>query len=236
MKKEKKNGKTSTNRRLRGVPRSGTTAPNMGTEKSNTGVGETLFGKTQRALLALFFTKPDEAFYLRQIVRTAGIGLGTVQRELARWVAAGLLVRTQRGNQVYYQANAESPVFGELKALAVKTAGVADVLREALAALSVRIAVAFVYGSLAKGTGKAGSDVDVMVIGEVGFGEVVSALQSAQNTVSREVNPSVYAEEEFRAKCQAKHHFVTSVLKAPKVFLVGGEHELKRLAEGPMAD
>jgi len=221
---------------LRGVPGSGTTAPAMGTEQSNIGVGETLFGKTQRALLALFFTRPDEAFYLRQIVRTAGIGQGTVQRELARWVAAGLLVRTQRGNQVYYQANAESPVFGELKSLAVKTAGVADVLREALAALAERIAVAFVYGSLAKGTGRANSDVDVMVIGDVSFGDVVSALQSAQNTLSREVNPSVYSEEEFRAKCQAKQHFVTSVLHAPKVFLVGGEHELKRLAEGAVAD
>jgi len=207
----------------------------MGTEQPNIGVGETLFGKTQRALLALFFTRPDEAFYLRQIVRTAGIGLGTVQRELARWVAAGLLVRTQRGNQVYYQANAESPVFEELKSLAVKTAGVADVLRKALAALAERIAVAFVYGSLAKGTAKVGSDVDVLVIGDADFGEVVSALQSAQNTLGREVNPSVYSEEDFRAKCQAKQHFVTSVLNAPKVFLVGGEHELERLAEGPVA-
>jgi predicted nucleotidyltransferase len=208
----------------------------MGTKQFNISVGETLFGKTQRMLLALFFTRTDEAFYLRQIVRTAGIGLGTVQRELARWVAAGLLVRAQRGNQVYYQANGVSPVFGELKSLAVKTAGVADVLREALAALSERIAVAFVHGSLAKGTGKADSDVDVLLIGEVDFGEVVSALQSAQNTLRREVNPSVYSAREFRAKCRAKHHFVTSVLNAPKVFLVGGEHELKRLAEGPVAD
>jgi len=96
--------------------------------------------------------------------------------------------------------------------------------------------VAFIYGSLAKGTGKADSDVDVMVIGKTSFGDVVAVLQTAQAAVSREVNPSVYSEQEFRAKCQAKHHFVTSVMNAPKVFLVGGEHELKRLAEGAVAD
>lgn len=192
-------------------------------------------GKTQRALLALFFGRPDEAFYLRQAVRTAGIGQGTVQRELARWVTAGLLLRTRRGNQVYYQANPESPLFSELKSLAVKTAGVADVLREALAGLSERITVAFVHGSLAKGTGKSGSDVDVMVVGNATFGEVVSALQPAQDTLSREVNPSVYSEREFQTKWRAKHHFLTAVVNGPKVFLVGGDHELKRLAQSTVA-
>jgi predicted nucleotidyltransferase len=104
------------------------------------------------------------------------------------------------------------------------------VLREALAGLAEQIAVAFVYGSLARGEGQANSDVDVMVIGDVSFGEVVSALQLAQKTIGREVNPSIYPEREFRAKLQARHHFLTAVMTAPKVFLVGGENELKRLA------
>jgi uncharacterized protein len=193
-------------------------------------LGAALFGKSKRALLALFYVQPERSFYLRQVTRTLGIGQGAVQRELARLVEAGLLVRTRVGSQVHYQANAASPIFGELKALMVKTAGVADVLREALAGLAEEIAVAFVYGSLARGEGKANSDVDVMIIGDVSFGEVVSALQSAQKTIGREVNPSVYSEREFRAKLQARHHFLTSVANAPKVFLVGGEHELNRLA------
>ena len=99
-----------------------------------------------------------------------------------------------------------------------------------MAGLAERITVAFVYGSLARGEGKANSDVDIMVIGKVSFGEVVSALQTAQKTINREVNPSVYSEREYRTKLRAKHHFLTSVVNSPKVFLVGEEHELKRLA------
>src|SRR5437879_6326313 len=105
----------------------------MSTSDLDHTVSAALFTKTQRALLALFFVRPEQSFYLRQIVRTAGIGVGAAQRELARWVQAGLLVRTRRGNQVHFHANASSPVFKELSALAVKTAGMADVLREALA-------------------------------------------------------------------------------------------------------
>jgi uncharacterized protein len=202
----------------------------MGAGDSIGQLGAALFGKSKRALLALFYIQPERSFYLRQVTRTLGIGQGAVQRELARLVEARLLLRTRVGSQVYYQANAASPIFGELKALMVKTAGVADVLREALAGLAEQIAVAFVYGSLARGEGQANSDVDVMVIGDVSFGEVVSALQLAQKTIGREVNPSIYPEREFRAKLQARHHFLTAVMTAPKVFLVGGENELKRLA------
>lgn len=188
-----------------------------------------LFGKTQRALLTLFFTQAEQSFYLRHIVRMARVGQGAAQRELARWVEAGLLVRTRRGNQVYYQANPASPVFAELKALTVKTAGVADVLREALDGLSDRIGAAFVHGSLAQGTEKADSDVDVVVVGEVTFREVVAALHGAHEQIGREVNPTVYSETEFRKKLRAGHHFLTTVMAAPKLFLIGGEHELKRL-------
>jgi predicted nucleotidyltransferase len=202
----------------------------MGTRDSTGQLGAALFGKSKRALLALFYVQPERSFYLRQVMRTLGIGQGAVQRELARLVDAGLLVRTQVGSQVHYQANPASPVFAELKSLMLKSSGVADVLREALAGLSERITVAFVYGSLAMGTGKASSDVDIMVIGDVSFGDVVSALQPAQKTIGREVNPSVYSKQEYRAKLQAKHHFLTSVIDTPKVFIVGGEHELKRLA------
>jgi len=162
---------------LKTEPKLGTNAPRMGTPSSMDRIGTTLFGKTQRALLAMFFVRPEQLFYLRQIVRTAGIGQGTVQRELARWVAAGLLTRTRRGNQVCYQANTASPVYAELKALTVKTAGMGDVLREALTGLAERVTVAFVHGSVARGTEQAESDVDVVVVGDVSFGDVAAALQ-----------------------------------------------------------
>jgi predicted nucleotidyltransferase len=188
-----------------------------------------LFGKAQRALLTIFFIRPEQSFYLRQIVRLAGIGHGAAQRELARWVAAGLLLRTRRGNQVYYQANRASPVFDELKSLTVKTAGVADILREALAGLGERIAVSFVHGSIAQGTETSESDVDVLVIGTATFGDVAAALQSAQHALGREVNPTVYTAAEFRKKLRAGHPFLRSVTMRPKLFVVGDEHEIERL-------
>ncbi len=198
-------------------------------------IGAALFGRTRRELLALFYTHPERSFYLRQVTRSLGIGQGSVQRELARLSGASLLVRAQVGSQVHYQANPASPVFTELKALMVKSAGVGDVLREALVPLTQRITVAFLYGSLARGGGGADSDVDVMLIGDASFREVVSALQPAQGAIGREVNPSVYTAREFSAKVRAKHHFLSSVMNAPKVFLAGSENELKRLAKGPVA-
>ena len=220
----------SRNQNLNTAPKLGTSVPNMSTGDLTGQLGVALFGKSKRALLALFYVHPERSFYLRQVVRMLGIGQGAVQRELARLVYAGLLVRTPVGSQVHYQANVASPVFAEVKSLMLKSAGVADVLREALAGLVERITVAFVYGSLAKGTDNANSDVDLMVIGDVRFAEVVSALQPAQKTIGREVNPSVYSEQEYQTKVKAKHHFLTSVIDTPKVFIVGGNHELNGLA------
>lgn len=201
----------------------------MGSPNASGNIGAALFGKTRRELLGLLYTHPDRSYYLRQLVRTLGMGQGAVQRELARLAGAGLLARTRVGSQVHYQANGESPVFNDLKALMVKSAGVANVLREALGELAGQVAVAFIYGSLARGEGKANSDVDLMIIGEVSFGEVVAALQAAQKTIGRELNPAVYATSEYRSKLRGKHHFLCSVASSPKVFLLGGEHELKRL-------
>ena len=192
-------------------------------------VGTTLFGKTQLALLALFFARPEESFYLRQIVRRAGVGQGAVQRELSAWVESGLLLRTRRGNQVYYQANRESPVFAELKALAVKTAGIADVLRDAIAKFRERITLAFLHGSIAEARENASSDVDMIIVGNVTFGDIAEAVQPAQDSIGREVNPTVYSQNEFRQKLRSRHPFLKNVVAQPKIFLIGDECELERL-------
>ena len=190
-----------------------------------------LFGKTRRAVLALFFGDPDRTFYLRQIVRLAGTGHGAVQRELASLVRADILNRNAEGHQVYYAINLDCPIFEELKSLLLKTTGLTAVLREHLAPLAEKIAVAFLYGSLAAGHETAASDVDVMVIGDVSFSEVVQALRPAHEAIAREVNPTVYPRAEFCRKLAEGHHFVGTVLDGPKVFLVGSENDLRRLAE-----
>jgi predicted nucleotidyltransferase len=195
-----------------------------------------LFGQTRRAILALLYGHPDEAYYLRQLARSGGLGLGAVQREVKRLAEAGILRRTVRGHQVYYQANPDCPVFAELKGLTVKTAGAADVLREALAPLAGRIKVAFIYGSVARLQQRTASDVDLMVVGAVSFGEVVGALNVVQEMLRREINPTVYSPAEFRSKLKARHHFLSSVLRNEKVFVIGDEHELARLGPIRMAD
>lgn len=206
-----------------------------GADASLNNLGAALFGKTRRSLLALFYGHPDRSFYLREVVRTIGAGQGAVQRELAQLTAVGLLLRTRRGNQVYYQANPQTPVFTELKSLIVKTAGVADVVREALAELAENIIVAFVHGSLARGRGQAGSDVDLVVIGDLSFGEVVTALRPAQERLQREVNATVYSATEFRKKLRAGHQFLTRIMTTPKIFLAGGDHELANLGPKRLA-
>jgi predicted nucleotidyltransferase len=202
----------------------------MSTELEISKLGSTLFGKTRRAVLSLLYSHPDESFYLRQIARVTGAGMGSLQRELKQLSEAGIIQRSEIGRQAFFKANSDSPVFSELRNLIIKTFGVADVLRAALSPLSDKIQVAFIFGSMAGGEFKRGSDVDVMVIGDTPFAEIVAALSSVQETLAREINPTVYAFEEFRSKLAENHHFLKIVLNGPKLFLIGDENELEKLA------
>ena len=205
--------------------------PMTGSKADMIGTTPSLFGKTRQTLLALLYSRADEEHLQESLIQLAGLGRGAVQRELEFLARAGIVRRTVRGRQVYFQANPDSPIYAELRGLVVKTAGVADALRAALASLAGRIRVAFVYGSIAKGTEGRASDVDLMVIGEASFAEVSDVLGKAQKTIGREVNPSVYAPADLRAKLAARQHFLRTVLKGEKIFLIGDEHELGRLAK-----
>jgi len=198
-------------------------------------LSRTLFSKTRRAVLSLLYSHVDDAFYVRQIVRAAGVGLGAVQRELKQLSEAGIIQRIARGHQVYYQANPLCPVFEELKKLVVKTVGVGAALQAALTPLADRINVAFIYGSIARSEERRQSDVDVLVVGKVTFAEVVSSFSEAQKAIGREINPTVYPPAEFQSKVAAGHHFLSTVLRGPMLFLVGDRRELARLAKKSLA-
>ena len=190
-----------------------------------------LFGKARRSVLALLYGHANKSFYLRQIVREAGIGSGAIQRELALLFKAGIITRTLSGHQVYYQANAKCPIFEELKSVIIKTIGIVDILKAALESFSSRIHTAFIYGSFARGDENGNSDIDVMLIGDISFEEVVLVFQNAQTTLQREINPTVYALTEFREKVISGHHFLNTVMKGNKIFLSGEERELKRMVK-----
>mgnify|MGYP001612972763 CR=1 FL=1 len=220
---------------LKIVPKRGTIVPEMSTAPYKEDISQTLFGKTRRAVLSLLYSHVDEAFYLRQIVRVAVVGLGAVQRELKLLSDAGIIQRIVRGRQVYYQANPQCPVFGELKALVIKTVGIAAIVQAALAPLADRIRIAGIYGSIARSEEHRGSDVDLLVVGKVTFAEIVSALDQAQKTINREINPTVYPVDEFQSKLSAGHHFLSTIVEKPIFFLFGDKRELARLAKKRLA-
>jgi len=189
---------------------------------------DALLPRVRRDILALLFARPDGAFYQREIVRATEGGKGAVERELRSLVDAGILLREKRGNLAYYRANRDCPIYAELRGIMLKTAGLADVLREALARVD-GIRFAFVFGSMAQGTGDAKSDVDVLIVGNASFADVSAALLPAQERLSREVTPTVYSPDEFRQRMAEKHHFLARVLSEPKIMLLGSPDDVERV-------
>ncbi len=195
-----------------------------------TSVGDLLFGQTRGRVLALLYGAPDEPLFVRQIARLAETSVGTVQRELALLTDAGLIKRSALGSQVFYQANREHPDFPELRALLAKTAGVFQMLKAALAPFSTRINLAFVYGSVARGEEKATSDIDLMVIGAVSLDEVLDAVGPVERQLRRPVNPTLYSLEDLKARLRSGNHFLQSLKKSKKVFLIGDEDEFRKVS------
>ncbi|MHC4442579.1 MAG: nucleotidyltransferase domain-containing protein [Planctomycetota bacterium] len=208
----------------------GTIVTNMGTDNITESISAVLFGKTRRAVLNLMFTSPEQSFYLREIVRLTGMGQGAVQRELNQLTESGILQRLRRGHQVFFQANQQCPVYAELQKLILKTTGAAEVIKQALDSLAGRIRVAFIYGSFTGGQPTAKSDVDLCVVGKVSFAKVAEILSPAQETIGREINPTVYKPKEFAKKLKAGHHFISSIVRGPKIVLLGDKSELKAMA------
>ncbi len=202
----------------------------MNTIPGSKNLSSILFGKARLAVLSLLYGHSDESFYLRQIVRTTGMGLGPIQRELKQLTDVGIVRRSTQGHQVYFQATSDSPVFKELKSLITKTAGVGETLRSALAPLANHINIALIYGSVARGEENHRSDVDLLVVGSIPFSQVTKALREVQETLGREVNPTVYPVKEFRSRIAEDHYFIRDILSSPKIFVIGDEDELKRLA------
>jgi predicted nucleotidyltransferase len=185
-----------------------------------------LFKDYRRRVLGLLLLHPDKEYHVREIARLTGTVAGTLHKELARLAEAGVLDKETSGNQVYYRADRTCPVFEELSGILRKTSGLVDVLADALAPLEDKINVAFVFGSVAKGKETAGSDIDVLLIGEVNFSEVVAALYQTQEILGREINPKVYSQKQWQQMRKKKDAFTKEVMAGPKLFIIGSADEL----------
>ena len=192
-------------------------------------LASTLLPGYRRRVLGLLLLRPEEALHGREIARRTGLPAGTLTRELKRLADVGLLKRERRGNQQVYSADTSCPVFNEVAGILRKTSGLADVLAEALGPAAKQIRVAFVFGSMAQGRETGASDVDLLLIGDVGFAEAVGLLYPAQAALGREVNPKVFTAAEFSTKATLEP-FLRDVLAKPKIFLIGNDHDLAELA------
>lgn len=160
-----------------------------------------LFSKVQQQVLGLLYRQPNLDFHTNEIIRHTKAGTGAVQRELVRLTSAGILTVKQVGNQKRYQANKANPFFDELRSIVLKTFGLADIVKEAITPLTDKIAVAFIYGSIAKQNDTVKSDVDLMIISkQLTYAEIFKILEHAEEELNRKINPVFYTPAEWIKK------------------------------------
>lgn len=220
------------------MPNQGTNVPVMGTKPVNriseaaalyaqASLPDALFTATQQRVLGCLFGQPGRSYSVRELIAATGAGSGGVQREVARLAGCGLLAMEQVGNQKRYSANPDAPIHDELAAIVRKTFGLADPLRQALALLADAIHAAFVYGSVAKGSDTAASDIDLLLVSDtLTYGEAMAALHPLGEQLGRRVNPTLYTRAELHQRIDSGNSFITRVLAQPRIWLIGGAHDL----------
>lgn len=220
------------------MPKKGINLPDMGIRQgqqiseaamlyASTSLSDALFTATQRRVLACLFGEPGRPYTISELIHTTGAGSGAVQREVARLAGSGLLTIEQVGNQKRYRANPDAPIHDELAAIVRKTFGLAEPLREALAPLRARIHAAFVYGSVAKGSDTAASDIDLLLVADdLTYPEAMTALHPLAEQLGRTVNPTLYTRADLRQRIEAGNSFIVRVLQQPRIWLIGGEDVL----------
>jgi predicted nucleotidyltransferase len=191
-------------------------------------LAEILSSKIRAEIFRLLFGINDKALYMRDIERRSGFAIGTIQGELKKLLNLDLVLREIDGNRTYYRANKNHPLYEDIHKLVLKTTGLVDVLKNALDTKKIKLA--FVFGSFARGEENAESDIDLMVIGNLGLRDVTRLLSDTEGKILREINPHVYSENEFSEKYKKQDHFVSQLVAGAKIFIIGMEDEFKKMA------
>jgi len=210
------------------IPKMGSSVTKVPVIK-NVSLSSALFSNVQQRVLALIFGHPERSFYTSEIVRNVCSGTGAVERELSRLQSSGLVSVEWIGNQKHYRANRGSPIFQELQSIVLKTTGLTEPLREALRPFADMISAAFVYGSVAGGADTARSDIDLMVIGDnLTYTDFFAALQKAETSLRRPINPILLSVEDWRRKVERKDSVTAKISTEPKLFIFGSETDLQK--------
>ena len=205
----------------------GSIIPTTGIHPSRVSIADALFIRTQQRVLSVLFGNTERSYYASEIIGRAQVGSGSVQRELARLEASGLIVSERIGNQKHYRADERSPVFEPLRTLVLRTSGLADVVRDALAPLAPQLFAAFVFGSIAKQEDNASSDIDVLVVSDsLTFADLFGALESAARDLGREINPTVHSRLEIVSLRRKKNSFIERAMEQPKIWIYGNGDDL----------
>lgn len=209
------------------MPNLGINIPIMGMKKSNSNA---LFSNAQQQVLKLLYIKPGSTFNINEIIRLSHSGSGAIQRELEKLTEQELIIVERVGNQKRYQANQQLSYFPELRSIIIKTFGLTDVLRETLQNLNKHIKIAFIFGSVAKGTDTQQSDVDLILIGEdLIYADFFQGLMDVEKTIGRKINPMCYSALEWTHKYRQDNHFIKKTLSQSKIFVIGTEDELAKI-------
>jgi predicted nucleotidyltransferase len=190
-------------------------------------LAELLSSRVKAEIFRLMFGAGNGELHVREIGRRAGLADATVRQELKRLTRLGVVEPRRDGNRTYYHANTGHPLYPDIRNMVLKTSGLVDVLRDALTHPGIRLA--FVFGSIARSNGKAGSDVDLMVIGSIGLRQLGKLLSGVAGKLGREINPHVISPEEFVKRRKTRDHFITTVLGEPRLLVTGSEDELKAM-------
>ncbi|MCP3669557.1 MAG: nucleotidyltransferase domain-containing protein [Gammaproteobacteria bacterium] len=213
------------------MPNMGTIIPNMGMQEKKptdtASLSTLLFSNTQQRVLAYLFGQPERSFYTTELIKLTKAGSGAVQRELKRFGESGLVTVQMLGNQKHYQANPKSPIYSELCGIVQKTFGLAGPLQNAIAPIAGQVQAAFVYGSVAKKSDTASSDIDLMIISDtVSYPDVIGSLGEVENRLGRQINPTIYTNREWLRRVEDKNAFVNRIQAQNKIWLIGDEHDL----------
>ncbi len=192
-------------------------------------LAELLSSRSRAEIFRLLFGPVSGELHVRELERQSGLSDATVRQELKKLTRIGVVEARQDGNRTYYHANAQHPLYADIRNLVLKTSGLADVLREVLGDSGIRLA--FVFGSIADAKAKAHSDVDLMVIGTISLRQLGKRLSGIADRIGREINPHVLTPEEFARRVKARDHFITSVLATPRLFVIGNEDELRAMGK-----
>lgn len=216
------------------MPNMGINIPNMGIKTDQPiqnqplSMADALFSKTQQRVLALLYGQPERSFYATEMINLSGGGSGAIQRELSRLERSGLVNVTRIGSQRHFQANFGAPIYSELCAIVQKTVGLVGQLKAALEPLEKRIEFAFVFGSVAKQTDSASSDIDLMIVSDtLVYADVFPALEDLSGKLNRQVQPTIYSHDELARRVDSQNAFITKVLQQPKVWIIGSESDLQ---------